>query len=472
MKYLPYILLCLLSMVSCQIEDKNAPKPEDTFIKYYGELTSYEAKDIEIYYDASGQEPQGFVVFGTKKTQKEDIDYFVMRTDLQGILIDSTSFGYSDTLDIDRDGKADDWTGDGQSDRFRADEIAGQIQYVNGFGYAIVGSSSVTINPLGVSDWRWLTYGFLDENLAPKVPSGEPLNAKFFRNGATLLNATGNDIIQLASGDFLIVGAREVSRVGATKDFDNYYLKLTASNDVIFEKKKGIAGEDDILARGFENENGNLAMIGTSNRPSAEGENEGNNGANVLFLETDPNGTFINSVAHGLDDPSNNTIFDEEVSNVIKSDAGYTVVGTSNISGNQQFAFLMTMTGSGDILCAQNHNNSVYGSVQTIGQGVTLALNNDLILLGQYPSLSYTDSITGANVSRGGEGMFVKFNQSCRPIAQAESFFGLAVADGNDMVVDAVTLPDGKIVAVANVDFGGGVKLISIIKLNDDGSLN
>ena len=66
--------------------------------------------------------------------------------------------------------------------------------------------------------------------------------------------------------------------------------------------------------------------------------------------------------------------------------------------------------------------------------------------------------------------MFVKFSQGSAPVAGAESFFGLA--DGNDTVVDAVTLPDGKIVAVANVDFGGGVKLISIIKLNDDGSLD
>ena len=202
-----------------------------------------------------------------------------------------------------------------------------------------------------------------------------------------------------------------------------------------------------------------------------EGENGGFNGTNVFFLETDINGTPINSAAYGIDDtrdPTSTTVYNETVNDVIKSASGYSVVGTSNTTGNEQFAFIMNLSNSGVFLNAASHHFSAFNegttTLQTSGEGITQAIDNKLIMLGQYLSFN-----TG-NLSRGGEGMFVKFSQGSVPVEGAESFFGLA--DGNDSIVDAVTLPDGKIIAVANVDFGGGVKLISIIKLNDDGALD
>ena len=63
----------------------------------------------------------------------------------------------------------------------------------------------------------------------------------------------------------------------------------------------------------------------------------------------------------------------------------------------------------------------------------------------------------------------MKVDQALVPIPGNESNFGLT--DGNDEFVDAVTTEDGSVVAVGNIDFGAGTKLISIIKLNDTGNL-
>jgi len=156
------------------------------------------------------------------------------------------------------------------------------------------------------------------------------------------------------------------------------------------------------------------------------------------------------------------------VTRAIKSTSGYAIAGTSNTSQNETFGFIMNLSDDGVFLSSNSHDSSAFNtesiSLQTIGTGVTQAADNNLVLLGQYPNF------TTGGLSRGGEGMYVKFDQASRPVNGAESFFGLS--DGNDEIVDAVTLPDGKIVMVSNVDFGGGVKLISIIKLNSDGSLD
>ncbi|MEP3042740.1 hypothetical protein [Nonlabens ulvanivorans] len=460
-------------MVSCQIKDDNAPSPDEAFIKYYGELTSYEASDIEIVYNATGEVPESLIVFGTVTTERGDDDYFILQTDLVGNVLASTSFGLSDTLDLDDDGLADDWTGDGVADRFRADEIAGQIQHIPGLGYAIIGSSAINISALGVSDWKWLSYGFVDEALQPITTLGDTLLFDLAQNNAgELLDIVGNDIITLPVGEgVLLVGGEEFG-AGGSIHFDNFYTKISLSDGVVFNQIQGIsgAGEDDLLVRAFEKSNGNLVMIGNSNTPSLLGENGGNNGTNVFYLETDPNGTPVNSAAYGLADPANSIVFNEEVNDVIKTTSGFSIVGTSSTSQNQQFAFIMNLSNGGTYLNSNSHDSSAFtvdiesAPLETIGEGVTQAIDNDLILLGQY--LSFVDN----NLSRGNEGLFTKFDQASNPVEGEESFFGLS--DGDDTIIDAVTLPDGKIVAVANVDFGGGVKLISIIKLNADGSLD
>ncbi len=465
MRYLLLIFAATFLVVSCQIEDDSAPTPEETFIKYFGELTSYEASDIEIVYNETGEIATGLVVLGTKVNQLGDKDFFILETDLDGNLIDSTSVGFVNQTQRD-------FTGDGNPDSFRGEESASQIEPIPGGGYIIIGSSSITETVFNISDWRLLSLGFLSSELAVVGDSLLVLSSE--EDDRTELDLIGNDVLILSDGSILMVGAREVRRGGGITDFDNYYIKIDLNNDeVLFENTQGVAGEDDVLVRAFEKDNGNIVLIGYSNSPSLLGENNNNNGSNVYFLEVSSTGTPINFASYGFENTDNNVVYNEQVNNAISTATGYSIVGTSVTSEDENFSFVMNLSNDGVFLSGANHNNSIYNTtnnsgevsiVQTQGFGVTQTLGNDIVLLGQY------ESLTAEGQSRGVEGMFVRFDQASQPIEGAESFFGLA--DGNDRIVDAVTLPDGKIVAVSNVDFGGGVQLISVIKMNPDGSLD
>ncbi|WP_436516184.1 hypothetical protein [Ekhidna sp. To15] len=454
------IILVAFLVVSCQIEDDNAPTPDEAYIKYYGDLTSFEARDIEIVYDQTGEIAEGLVVFGMRTNESGDDDYFVLRTDLEGNFVDSVYFGFENATDRD-------FTGDGIPDIFKGVERAGQIHSIPGGGFITIGTSSITETVLDISDFQILTVGFLDADLNLQ---NDTLLALVSEVDNVELDLIGNDVIVLSDGSLLLAGAKEFDRGGGVTDFDNYFLKFNFTDGVIFENTQGVAGEDenDILVRAFEKASGNIVLIGYSNSPSLLGENEGNNGTNAYYLEISPNGTPVNFAAYGFEDPNSDVVFNENVNNVIQTSSGYSIVGTSMTSQNENFSFVMNLSNNGIYLSGSNHLVSTYNGenniVQTQGLGVTQAANNDIVMVGQY------EAFVSGNLSRGGEGMFVKFDQAANPIAGAESFFGLA--DGNDSVVDAVTLPDGKIAAVANVDFGGGVKLISIIKLNDNGSLD
>lgn len=475
MKYLVHLITGLLVLTSCQIEDANAPAPTESFTKYYGGLTSYEAKDIEIIYDDTGEQVEGFVVFGTKLSDNGDTDYFVMHTDPSGILLDSVSFGLVGSENEIRGAGADD-------DEFRANESAGQLEIIRPGtidvlpegGYMVVGASSVTINLAEetINDWSYLTFALLDHNLdlVPVSPDSRLITfgslygafaGMTVRN--TDLDMKANDVIQLASGKVLIGGAVQSTTGGI--NFDNYFMKLDFSlNGTIVELSRSNgspgAGQNEEVVRVFEKENGNIVAIGHGRKQSELGENGGATGINVFFAEYNPflTSSSINAPYYGLDNPSNTETYDDFVTTAVRTPSGYLVGGTSITSvTNSSYGFVMSLSRNGVFLQGNSLPSVDFEGIQTRVNGVTQANDNDIVSVGQYPTFA----------GKSGEGMVMRLDQSVRSVA--ESNFGLA--DGNDAIQDAVTLPDGKIVAVANVDFGGGVRLISIIKLNDTGDL-
>lgn len=465
MKQLVGLLIFSCFIISCQIEDDNAPAPNESFTKYYGELTSYEAKDIEIILDAGGV-PTGFVVFGTVLVDQGNRDFFVMTTDLDGNLLDSAQYGFGVETRTD-------WTGDGIDDSFIGDEAAGQIEVVPGFGYLIVGTSTIdepSAEPEPISDLSLLSFGAIDLDLNILRGPDDSDSLTVIPGDANLeLDLIGNDVIVLSDNSILLVGAREFNRGGGVTDFDNYFLRLSDNPGDSFEESQGIAGDgqDEQVVRAFEKADGTLVMIGYNNRPSALGENNGDNGTNAYYLEIDPNGSVPgNGLTYGIDDGVDNVRFDDVVTSAISTESGFVIAGTSTTSQGQDFGFVMNLSRNG-VHLSNSTLPSSFDGIQTRVNGLTLADDKDVVLVGQYPSFNAT--VNGQALSKSGEGLFMKVDQSSNPIAGYETNFGLT--DGNDQIVDAVTLPDGKIVAVANVDFGGGVQLISIIKLNDSGNL-
>lgn len=461
MKHFFNIFFVIVLFQSCQIVDDASPSPEDAYIKYYGELTSYEAKDIELV--TEGGQPSGLVVLGTQLNPDpaiDQLDFYVLLTDLNGDTIRSKSFGLtvadgdvigSDTLnlpDLNQDGN--------DNDVIRGSAISGKITAVNS-GFFVTG-----------------TMIFNGQHFLAVVSLNANLDIVEFvlreADGAnTNLELHGNDFIQLAGGGIVIVGKEE--NLNGGQNFDSYIIKIDNSG-VVFEKSIGVAGtgEDEEAIRVFEKANRNLVLIGSGFTNSRLGENNGNNGQNAYFIELDPNGNPVNSRYYGVDDPDpeNTAVFNETVTNAIEVPSGYIIVGTSTTSQNETYGFIISLDHNGGFISRASLQSTEFvgtdlGGLQTRFMGVTQARDNELVIVGQYPAF------TSNGIGKSGEALFMKVDQALIPVPGNESNFGLT--DGNDEFVDAVTLPDGSIVVVGNIDFGAGTKLISVVKLNDTGNL-
>ncbi len=461
MKKIIYISVALFFFQSCQIEDDEAPSPEDSFIRYYGDLTSFQAKDLELV--SEGGSPSGFVVLGSRLDPDVDQEeFYVLRTDLNGNVIQSTTFGFTfvadpdpnfqlvlDTIplaDINQDGSVD------NDDAIRGNSIPGRIKQVDN-GFLVVGSTSINNRSL-------LTIALLNTNLEVVVfwlREGNPDDP--------LVDLIGNDIIGLAAGGILVVG-----KIGPSdgSDYDNYILKLTSSG-IEFEKNFGVEGSNEEVIRVFERVDEELVLIGHGNTNSRLGENGGNNGQNAYFIELDENGNPINSKYYGVDDPdqANTAVYNESVVNAIEISSGFVIAGTSTTSQNENYGFAISVDNNGDFISGSSLPSSSFvegeQALQTRISGITQSLDNNLILVGQYPEFNAN------GIGKSGEALFMKVDQSVMPLVENESNFGLT--DGNDEFVDAITLPDGSIVVVGNIDFGAGAKLVAIVKLNDTGNL-
>ncbi len=477
MRRLTYLIFTLFLIQSCQIEDDATPSADDAFIKYYGELTNYEAKDIELI--SEGSEPTSLIVLGSRLRAAGDRDFYIQRTDLSGNVIDSISFGFNSIIDLDEDGLPDidvDQSGDTtEADIIRGDDIPGKITVTDN-AILMIGTTSITVNLPGrsISDWKQLVFvafprdvdfNALDPDNVPILPIAavrDPQDAR-----STELDLIGNDIIALQDGGLLLVGSKEFDR-GSSTDFDSYFLKLQLRTDrssIAFEDVLGVEGadEDEEVIRAFEKENGNIVLIGSGNTNSALGENQSNNGRNAFFIEVDPNGTPVNPIYYGVDNPDDDAVYNEFVTNAIEVPSGYIIVGTSETSQGESFGFAMSLNEDGGDNSVARLPSSEFTDLETRINGVTQSRDNGLVLVGQYPSF-----VSGEEV-KSGEALFMKVDESLNPLLGNEANFGLTA--GNDAFVDAVTLPDGSIVVVGNFEFGTSTKLISIIKLNDTGNL-
>lgn len=457
MKNIFLLSIIALSISACQIEDDNAPTPEESFIKYYGELAGYEAKDIEFLYDSSG-----FIIFGNVTGEDGTNDYTLIRVTENGILIDSTVFSFDIPLRFDADGNGE------LDDVLAGSDNASQVEVFDG-GFVVIGTTSLNNSAVDILDVQVATVSLFDNDFNNLLDTTLALSASGdIRNGLDLL---GSDVIVTSDGGFLIFGSIEVDRGGGATDFDYYLLKVGSDDD--FEEIIGITGEgnDDILVRGFEKENGNIVLIGYSSDPSSLGENGGANGLNVTFSELTPQGKLINSVSYGLDnpDPDNGTIFNEVVSDAIQTSSGFAIAGTSTLSTDDRYAFFMNLTNNGLFITGDTITSGFGYGLETIGTGLVKTQTNEYVILGSYPQLDILINGLEDRIARAGEAMFLQVDQSGVPLSGFESYYG--TENGNDEAVDALSLPDGKIVVLANIDFGGGIQLISLIKTDDNGRL-
>lgn len=450
MKKLFYIA-ALIILNACQIEDDNAPSPDDSFIKYLGIIADQEAKDIEPIYAADGITLEGFVIFGTQKLDESPFtDYYVVRTDAIGNIVAARSYNPFRIVPGDFDG-------DGNNDQLSGNEIAGQIEVLPNGGFTLIGTTSVTDNTLGLSEFRFITGITIDSDLNP-IDSLEKFSSTNVTNDPRSL--IGNDIIRLSDGSFFIVGAVET----ATGDFNYYYSRVGTSDDTDFEQLEFPGtSSDDVLVRAYESENNTIALFGYS----ALSGNLGERGTNVTYTVINFLGNLDGgSGSFGITDIDDEGVirpFDDVLHDVIQKPGGYMAVGASTID-ERQYSFFMDIDNTG-ISTRKDTLGSEFGSeLTTQALGITASNTNDFVVVG-----SYTNYRVGED-QRGEEAMFMRINQLGEKVTGFESNYGLS--DGDDVAADVITLSDGKIVIAATIDFGGGIRMIGLIKLNDTGELD
>jgi len=428
MKYSTVIFnLLILIGFACDTRSDSGPVPSDIFVKYYGTGTC-SAVDIIDYSDPNGQ--SGYLILATKADVRIDNDFFIIKTDDIGNELK--------TLTIDPNS--------GQ-----LDDVPRRIIPFGDNQYLIAGYSIMS----GVDQYRGV-YFTINTGL-------EVSNMHVDTVGFQI-----KDVVQTTETDgvnkFVLVGNKTISA-----DVQIHMSKRDLNDNIYWEKDHGFVGSEDAIAI-IETDDNNLMTIATTEAADDGGSNN-SQGLNLYVLPTTdlgtPNGAGFHSPISGT-----LTSADDIPYALKKTFNGYSVVGTSKNTANQEVSFLMTFNSKGEKKGGFSHVFLYETSQDTTGMPCeaftfTTTVANDLMVFGEIPN--YKDK--GGN-SFGDQIMSVRVSPSdgLRPgLRKYSDDYGTSV--GDDYASAAITLPDGNIAVAATIDFGGTTTLVGLLHLNQNGQL-
>ncbi len=428
MKYYQYLFLIALTWVTaCSMDSEITPA--DVFVKYFGTQDEQRAADFQV--NAEGQ----YVIFGTRKVDDETgNDFYMLKVDQQGNLVTSATLGIED------------------QEENANNELAYRLKVIDQ-GYLIVGSTA-PLNEALIPGQRLLYWAHLDENFEVLTQVIDTV-----RGGAGDLE--GMDIYFTSGDSVLISGysdAFEINQSGQPEDGTTklFVGKWSLDGELGWKKTYGFAGSNDLAKAVFEKANGDIVVFGVTDEVGSNGEG----GQNVVVYQLNRYGTSpVGQV------PRYGTDGDDELNRVIKISGGYAVVGTSFV-GNVSNPFIMILDEEARLVSQDNLVFEVDFKIgdpfDGIGLGVTRAANNDFVVVGRV--LDYEDE---NDLAKNNEMMFIRTTQSGQKITESVKNFGLVA--GNDEAISALTMEDGAIVVLGTSDFGSGVTLITLMKMNADG---
>tara|TARA_Y100001972_G_scaffold125944_2_gene178379 strand:- start:4539 stop:5837 length:1299 start_codon:yes stop_codon:yes gene_type:complete len=428
MKILNYFAIYLFIFVmACTMESEITPA--DVFVKYYGTQDEQRAADFQV--NGAGE----YVIFGTRKVDDETAnDFYMLRADQQGNLINSATLGIED------------------DEENANNELAYRIKVIDQ-GYLIVGSTA-PLNEALIPGQRLLYWAHLDESFEVVTQVIDTVNGG-------VGDLEGTDIFYTSGDSVLITGysdAFENNQSGQPEDGTTklFVGKWSLDGETGWKKTYGFAGSNDEAKAVFEKPDGNIIVFGVTDEVGSNGEA----GQNVVVYQLNRYGTSpVGEV------PRYGSDGDDEMNRVIKISGGYAVVGTSFI-GNVSNPFIMILDDEARMVSQDNLVFEVDfkedDPFDGIGLGVTRAANNDFVVVGRV--LDYEDE---NDLAKNNEMMFIRTTQSGQQISGAVKNFGLVA--GNDEAISALTLANGSIAVLGTADFGSGVTLITLMKMNADG---
>ena len=439
------LLLFVLMAYGCVIEPDYGPRPIDTFIKYYGISGSNEVVDMIISNEGN------LVILGNEKSSAfgASKDIVILEIDTVGNLLKKKIFDVQSL-----------YANDSSYSFGITDDEAVRIRAIDG-GYLLCANFTTkddNVNGLG-SKIFWCElddeYNIIDKQVISDVDY-------YWEVG---------DIIKSKDGNIIIVGGTNKKEDGDTSirpEKQRYLTRRSIENDTVFWSKTfGYDDVDDFAIGILELSDGNLGVIGWTEKSS----NEGEGGVNVTFaIFTDIGSSSSIDNVFGFD-YQGDVDFDDAVGDFIYTqNEDMIIVGTStsnNAVNPRSFPFLLRVRKDGTLVFKELLTRSI-SDLNSGGMDVAISAQNDLIITGAF--YNYEDSISKETFNN--QALFMRTNQFGKITNDYLSYknhFGLA--GGDDIGKAILTLSDGSIAIAATMDFGNSRTLISYLKINNKGIL-
>jgi hypothetical protein len=424
-------LFTLLLLTACMESDYT---PEDRFVKFYGTSGSYELADMKPILDGSGT-LTGFVLLATRDLSNAltGTDMYLFSVDTRGRIAAGPA-----ELFVDR----------GEGNVYN--ETASRVS-VTADGFLVVGTASID----GVNHIVWQSVG-------SNIPSGS-ITLQEIAN-ADNAHMWGSDIIATTDGNILMVGSK-IDPDDDDEDF--FYTKIEPDGTPVFTRVQERNASTDRVIRVRERANGDFTLVGRTNAISGNGEG----GVNVeRTVINGTNGFVNNSLIYGMTTTSGTNVsinWNDEPSDIIIKAGGFAVVGTSTLGAGVSlvsYPFLLNVDLDG-VVTEKKHFQSDFSALglQGEGLGLTQSLSNDYVLVGRLKAF-----LDAKGNSRQDEGLMVRTDQGGTPVTDILNF---GLENGNDNLSRVATLPDGTIIMAGTYDFGSGLKLLALVKVNSFGEL-
>lgn len=432
------VLLVLASvwLNGCMSEDSNSLAPSEIFIKYYGSDLEEQTIDLVELND-------GFLLLGSR-SDEDNSDFYLVRTDSAGNRLWEGTIGYesegeTESIDIPSkmyyDSNEDNLYIIGTSSFDRTDDNLDRIP----IDHLFLASLKVTNSGFTISDT--LIYRYYDDRNSTSpgyVPAFKP--------------TAGVDVMAV-DGGLIVLGSVTTGSNDPSLD-DNSILLMRMSTDfetISWERIKGFSNDD--YGKGLLAANGRYFYMASITTTAGVG----NGGVDVLVEEFDVvSGNEDNQTEYG-------TANDDEAVNIIYTDPGIAIVGTTG-TGSSQFAFLLRISsnlGNGEIVTLTYPRNSSDQNWNTQGADIAQTSNGDFFVVGQVNSFSDESSDPREN-----EIMLMPMNGLGEVYEGEVQEYGTVRNDAGNAIIRRA---DGSMIIGATVHFGGSATMMSLMKTNRNG---
>jgi hypothetical protein len=427
MKYFNLYIILSMFLVSCTPSNEESPEPADVFVKYYGTDVNNVVDLLRVSTMVNGLPEDNFIILASQNDK-----IFLIRTNEEGNQIGFKLFNAEAGVQY----------------------VPSRIKLLPSGELLFVGYMQFNTGGLTTYQGIWCKMD-LDFNITS--PGGI---FKELKQDSALI---ATDIIQTTETDgvekVVILGhtQRKLVSTNTAIDYQLYLSKRDYNDSIYWEKLNGFSRNETSLAL-FENPDKSLMVIGSTSTLT-EGEN-------IYFAQLNELGTSDKgSLNVGVEGA--NILANDIPKKVIKTSAGYSIVGSTNAAtNNASVGFHISITQGGSLVDNSSFIlDTDYGLASQVFTA-TRTIDNDLMVLGSIPQFTEGEVTP---VSKQEEILLMRVNPLSGHIAGFDQHYG--TANGDDQAKAAITLPDGDILVAANIEFGAAITLVGLMRLNKSGEL-